>query len=37
MDAYFRGVSWGERFGMTVSPEGGQSIWLDSPERVLTP
>ncbi|MEV5888442.1 hypothetical protein [Nonomuraea fuscirosea] len=26
-----------ERFGMTVSAEGGPSIWLDSPERVLTP
>lgn len=41
VDAYFRWVSWGEpgheRFGMTVSPEGGQSIWLGSPERVLTP
>ncbi|MGW0801923.1 methyltransferase domain-containing protein [Nonomuraea sp. NPDC002799] len=38
-DAYFRWVSWGEpsrdRFGMTVTPEG-QSIWLDSPDHVLT-
>jgi protein-L-isoaspartate(D-aspartate) O-methyltransferase len=37
-DAYFRWVSWGEpgrdRFGMTVTSEG-QSIWLDTPDRVL--
>ncbi|MEU8394375.1 hypothetical protein AB0C28_04270 [Nonomuraea sp. NPDC048892] len=41
VDAYFRWVSWGEpgheRFGWTVSQDGGHSIWLDSPERVLTP
>ncbi|GAA1640909.1 hypothetical protein GCM10009733_042460 [Nonomuraea maheshkhaliensis] len=41
VDACFRWVSWGgpghERFGLTVSPDGGQSIWLDSPERVLAP
>jgi protein-L-isoaspartate(D-aspartate) O-methyltransferase len=39
VDAYFRWVSWGRphcsRYGMTVTPEG-QSIWVDTPERVLT-
>lgn len=39
VDAYFQWVSWGRphcsRCGMTVTPEG-QSIWVDTPERVLT-
>jgi protein-L-isoaspartate(D-aspartate) O-methyltransferase len=38
LHAYARWVSWGEphyrRYGITVAP-GGQSIWLDTPERVL--
>jgi protein-L-isoaspartate(D-aspartate) O-methyltransferase len=38
--AYWRWMSWGrperDRFGLTVSPAG-QQVWLDCPERVLTP
>jgi protein-L-isoaspartate(D-aspartate) O-methyltransferase len=38
--AYWRWQSWGRpernRFGLTVTPDG-QRVWLDSPERVLTP
>ncbi|GAA2215522.1 methyltransferase domain-containing protein [Nonomuraea monospora] len=37
--AYAQWVSWGEphwrRFGISVGPEG-QSVWLDTPERMLT-
>ncbi|WP_052422810.1 hypothetical protein [Nonomuraea candida] len=37
-DAYFQWASWGEpdhdRFGLTVTPDG-QSLWLDTPGRVL--
>ncbi|PZG33507.1 hypothetical protein C1I98_28760 [Spongiactinospora gelatinilytica] len=40
VDAYFRWMSWGEpgrdRFGMTVTPKG-QQVWLDTPERPVTP
>ncbi|MGW0807857.1 methyltransferase domain-containing protein [Nonomuraea sp. NPDC002799] len=40
VNAYFRWAAWGEpdfdRFGMTVTSEG-QQIWLDSPERVISP
>ncbi|GAA0947975.1 methyltransferase domain-containing protein [Nonomuraea longicatena] len=38
--AYFQWVGWGEpgrdRFGMTVTADR-QEIWLDSPERVISP
>jgi len=37
---YMRWLGWGrpgiERLGLTVSPDG-QYVWLDSPDRVLTP
>jgi protein-L-isoaspartate(D-aspartate) O-methyltransferase len=39
LQAYAQWVSWGEphwrRYGLTVAPDG-QSIWLDTPERILT-
>ncbi|MFG1956483.1 methyltransferase domain-containing protein [Nonomuraea sp. NPDC049028] len=39
VQAYAQWVSWGEphwrRYGLTVAPDG-QSIWLDTPERVLS-
>jgi hypothetical protein len=38
VEAYFRWVGWREpgrdRFGMTVTPQG-QSIWMDTPERII--
>jgi protein-L-isoaspartate(D-aspartate) O-methyltransferase len=38
--AYTRWLGWGmperDRFGLTVSADG-QQVWLDSPERVLSP
>ncbi|MEU7744034.1 methyltransferase domain-containing protein [Nonomuraea sp. NPDC049158] len=39
VQAYARWVSWGgphwRRYGLTVAPDG-QSVWLDTPERVLS-